>query len=106
MSPLMRKAARARYRARRLDNGPVSKRFPPLLLPLTLVNLTGHMAFSGGRVSGSLFALSVGSPELVVGIFMARFSVLPTLAAMSIVRWVDRMGALPWLRSGMLTVLI
>src|SRR5450756_1041346 len=106
MSPLMTKAARVCYRARRRDNGSVSKRFPPLLLPLTLVNLTGHMAFSGGRVSGSLFALSAGSPELVVGIFMAMFSVLPTLAAMSVGRWVDRMGALPVLRFGMLTVLI
>src|ERR1035437_1988582 len=106
MLPLMTKAARARYRARGRDNRPVFKRFPPLLLPLTLVNLTGHMAFSGGRVSGSLFALSVGSHEWVVGIFMAMFSVLPTLAAMSVGRWVDRMGALPVLRFGMLTVLI
>ncbi len=82
------------------------KHFPPLLLPLILVTLTGHMAMSGGRVSGSLFALSVGSPELVVGIFMAMFSVLPTLAAMSIGRWVDRMGALPVIRLGVLAVLI
>lgn len=64
------------------------------------------MAMSGGRVSGSLFALSVGSPELVVGIFMAMFSVLPTLAAMSIGRWVDRIGALPVMRAGVLAVLI
>ncbi|MDP3616906.1 MAG: MFS transporter [Rhodoferax sp.] len=82
------------------------KHFPPLLLPLILVTLTGHMAMSGGRVSGSLFALSVGSPELVVGIFMAMFSVLPTLAAMSIGRWVDRIGALPVMRTGVLAVLI
>ncbi len=64
------------------------------------------MAMSGGRVSGSLFALSVGSPELVVGIFMAMFSVLPALAAMSIGRWVDRMGALPVIRFGVLAVLV
>lgn len=106
MWPLTSRAARARYRARCRDNGPVSKRFPPLLLPLILVTLTGHMAFSGGRVSGSLFALSAGSHEWVVGIFMAAFSVLPTLAAMSIGRWIDRMGALPVLRFGVLTVLI
>ncbi|MDD5333322.1 MAG: MFS transporter [Rhodoferax sp.] len=82
------------------------KHFPPLLLPLILVTLTGHMALSGGRLSGSLYALSVGSPELVVGIFMAMFSVLPALAAMSIGRWVDRMGALPVIRLGVLAVLI
>ena len=80
-------------------------RFPPLLLPLILVTLTGHMALSGGRVSGSLYALRVGSPELVVGLFMATFSVLPALAAMSIGRWVDRMGALPVMRLGVLSVL-
>lgn len=82
------------------------KHFPPLLLPLILVTLTGHMALSGGRLSGSLYALSVGSPELVVGIFMAMFSVLPALAAMSIGRWVDRMGALPVIRLGVLAVLV
>lgn len=64
------------------------------------------MALSGGRLSGSLYALSVGSPELVVGIFMAMFSVLPALAAMSIGRWVDRMGALPVIRLGVLAVLV
>ncbi len=84
----------------------MSKRFPPLLLPLILITLTGHMAMSGGRVSGSLFALSTGSPELVVGLFMATFSVLPTLAAMSIGRWVDRIGALPVMRMGVLAVLV
>ncbi|MFZ4481537.1 MAG: MFS transporter [Rhodoferax sp.] len=82
------------------------KHFPPLLLPLILVTLTGHMAMSGGRVSGSLYALSVGSPEMVVGLFMATFSALPTLAAMSIGRWVDRIGALPVMRFGVLAVLI
>ena len=82
------------------------KHFPPLLLPLILITLTGHMAMSGGRVSGSLYALNVGSPELVVGIFMALFSVLPTLAAMSIGRWIDRIGALPVMRIGVLAVLV
>ena len=82
------------------------KRFPPLLQPLILITLTGHMAMSGGRVSGSLYALSVGSPELVVGVFMAMFSVLPTLAAMSIGRWVDGIGALPVMRFGVLAVLV
>ena len=84
----------------------MAKHFPPLLLPLILITLTGHMAMSGGRVSGSLYALNVGSPELVVGLFMAMFSVLPTLAAMSIGRWVDRIGALPVMRSGVLAVLL
>lgn len=100
------RAARARSRHRQRHNQAVSKRFPPLLLPLMLITLTGHMAMSGGRLSGSLYALSAGSAELVVGIFMATFSVLPTLAAMSIGRWVDRIGALPVMRFGVLAVLL
>ncbi len=106
MSPSTSRAARDRYRRRHRHNGTVPKRFPPLLLPLILITLTGHMAMSGGRVSGSLYALSVGSPELVVGLFMAMFSVLPTLAAMSVGRWVDRIGALPVMRFGVLAVLL
>ncbi len=106
MSPSTSRAVRDRYRRRHRHNGTVPKRFPPLLLPLILITLTGHMAMSGGRVSGSLYALSVGSPELVVGLFMAMFSVLPTLAAMSVGRWVDRIGALPVMRFGVLAVLL
>lgn len=106
MSPLTSRAGHARYRRRHRDNRGVPKRFPPLLLPLILVTLTGHMAFSGGRVSGSLYTLSVAAPEWVVGLFMATFSLLPTLAALSIGRWIDRMGALPVLRFGVMTVLL
>ena len=39
----------------------LTSRFPPFLLPLILINLTGHMALSGGRVSGSLYVLKTGS---------------------------------------------
>ena len=41
----------------------LTSRFPPFLLPLILINLTGHMALSGGRVSGSLYVLKTGNPE-------------------------------------------
>ncbi len=99
------RAGRVRFRPSR-DNRSVPKHFAPLLLPLILITLTGHMAMSGGRVSGSLYALSVGSPELVVGVFMALFSVLPALAAMSIGRWIDRIGARPVMRVGVLAVLL
>ena len=74
------------------------KHFPPLLIPLILVTLTGHMALSGGRVSGSLYALSVGSPELVVGLFMAMFSVLPALAAAEAAASGAAAASLPFLK--------
>ncbi len=68
--------------------------------------MTGHMALSGGRVAGSLFTLKSGSPEFVVGVFMALFSIIPMFASISIGRWVDRAGATRVLRFGVMLVLI
>jgi MFS family permease len=79
---------------------------PPFLLPLILINMTGHMALSGGRVAGSLFTLKSGSPEFVVGVFMALFSIIPMFASISIGRWVDRAGATRVLRLGVMLVLV
>jgi MFS family permease len=81
-------------------------RFPPFLFPLILINLTGHMALSGGRVTGSLFILKTGGPEYLVGVFMALFSIIGALTALSIGRWVDRTGAARVMRWGMALVLI
>jgi MFS family permease len=81
-------------------------RFPPFLLPLILINLTGHMALSGGRVSGSLYILKTGNAEYLVGVFMALFSIIGVLTALSIGRWVDRVGAGRVMRLGMSLVLI
>ena len=81
-------------------------RFPPFLLPLILINLTGHMALSGGRVTGSLFILKTGGAEYLVGVFMALFSIIGALTALSIGRWVDRTGAARVMRLGMALVLV
>jgi MFS family permease len=81
-----------------------SSRFPPFLLPLIFISLTAHLALSGGRVAGSLFALKTGSAEYVVGIFMALFSVIPMFAALAVGRWVDRAGASRVMRVGIAMV--
>lgn len=81
-------------------------RLAPLLLPLIFVNLTGHMALSGGRLSGSMFLLHSGEAESLVGLFMALFSVLPVLVSLSIGRWVDRAGAGPVLKAGVALVVV
>ena len=81
-------------------------RLPPFLLPLIFINLTGHMALSGGRVSGSLYVLKTGHPEYLVGVFMALFSVIPVLTSLSIGRWVDRVGAPRVMRLGIGLVLV
>ena len=81
-------------------------RLPPFLIPLILINLTGHMALSGGRLSGSLYVLQTGQPEAFVGLFMALFSVLPVITSLAIGRWVDRAGAARVIRVGVVLVLI
>lgn len=83
-----------------------TSRFPPFLLPLILINLTGHMALSGGRVSGSLYVLKAGNPEYLVGVFMALFSAIPVLTSLAIGRWVDRVGASRVMRLGISLVLV
>ena len=84
----------------------LAARFPPFLLPLIFINLTGHMALSGGRLTGSLFVLKSGLAESLVGLFMALFSVIPTMTALSIGRWVDRAGAARVMRVGIAMVLL
>ncbi|MBL8310858.1 MAG: MFS transporter [Burkholderiales bacterium] len=80
--------------------------FPPFLLPLIFINLTGHMALSGGRVAGSLYVLKTGHAEYLVGVFMALFSAIPVLTSLSIGRWVDRAGAPKVMRVGISLVLL
>ena len=81
-------------------------RLPPFLLPLILINLTGHMALSGGRVTGSLYILQSGHAEYLVGVFMALFSIISVLTALSIGRWVDRVGSTRVMRLGIGLVLV
>jgi MFS family permease len=80
--------------------------FPPFLLPLIFINITGHMALSGGRLSGSLLILKEGNPEALVGVFMALFSVVPVMTSLATGRWIDRIGAARVLRLGMAFLLV
>ena len=81
-------------------------RLPPFLLPLIFINATGHMALSGGRLTGSLFILNSGYPEAFVGVFMALFSIVPVLTSLHIGRWVDSAAAVRALRIGVALVLL
>ena len=83
-----------------------SARFPPFLLPLIFISLTGHMALSGGRLTGSLFVLQNGMAESLVGIFMALFSIIPVMVSLAVGRWVDRAGAVRVMRVGVTLVLV
>jgi MFS family permease len=84
----------------------VFRSLPPFLPALILINLTGHMALSGGRLTGSLFVLANGQPEAMVGLFMAMFSVIPVMTSLAIGRWVDRAGAARVMRAGIGLVMV
>lgn len=81
-------------------------RFPPFLLPLIFINLTGHIALSGGRLIGSLYILDNGHAEALVGVFMALFSVIPVLTSLQIGRWVDRAGPELAMKVGVAVLLV
>lgn len=81
-------------------------RWLPAYLPtLILINLTGHMALSGGRLSGSMFLLRSPGGEVMVGVFMALFSVIPVVSSLAVGRWVDRVGSPRVMRTGISLVL-
>ncbi len=71
-----------------------------------LINLTAHLALSGGRVAGSVFALKNGASELTAGILMGLYAFLPVLTALQVGRWVDRAGAYIAIRVGVACVLL
>jgi MFS family permease len=62
-----------------------------LALIVVLTVLT-HMAFAGGRVAVSLFALSLGASSFTVGVLGALFAALPMFFAVSTGRAIDRIG--------------
>ena len=83
-----------------------ASRLPPFLLPLIFINLTAHMALSGGRLTGSLYILKTSGAEYLVGVFMALFSIIPVLTSLSIGRWVDRVGAGRVMRLGVALIVL
>lgn len=67
----------------------LSLQFLPIFLFLGLA----HMAMAGGRVLVSLYALHLHSSALTVGILMGLFALFPSLFAVAMGRWIDRIGA-------------
>ncbi len=79
---------------------------PRFLPTLILVNLTAHMALSGGKLSGALFTLRSGAPEVVMGFYLALFASIPLFTSLSVGRWIDRVGALHVMRRGVSLLLL
>ena len=56
------------------------------------ITVFAHTAFNGSRVSVSLYALSLQSSPLTVGLLISLYSVLPMLLSVSAGRMIDRVG--------------
>lgn len=61
----------------------------PFLVILLVLN---HIAFNGGRVTVTLFAINQGATALTVGTLLALYALLPALLSVWVGRWVDRVG--------------
>jgi predicted MFS family arabinose efflux permease len=59
---------------------------------LVLATVFAHSAFSGSRLTISLFALDRGASPLTVGVLMSLMSALPMLVGVTAGRLVDRVG--------------
>jgi len=57
-----------------------------------VLNVLGHLAFVGARMSTSLFALRLGASPATVGVLMALFAALPMLLSVGTGRLIDRIG--------------
>jgi predicted MFS family arabinose efflux permease len=64
----------------------------PQILPLIVCAVLAHAALTGSRVTVSLTALHHGASALFVGLAIGMFGLFPLLLAVSMGRWVDRIG--------------
>jgi predicted MFS family arabinose efflux permease len=62
------------------------------LLPLMAVLVLVHLAFTGGRVSLTLYAITLHASTFVVGLQVSLLSILPMLLSVRLGRWIDRVG--------------
>jgi MFS family permease len=56
------------------------------------LNALAHLAYVGGRMTTSLFALSLGASDFTVGLLMSLFAALPMLLSIASGRLIDRRG--------------
>ena len=61
----------------------------PLVVLFTVLN---HLAYTGSRVTVSLFALHEGASALAVGVLMSLFALLSMLISVPVGRLVDCIG--------------
>jgi predicted MFS family arabinose efflux permease len=62
------------------------------LASLVVLSVFAHTAFNGSRVTVSLYALSLQSSPLTVGVLVSLYSLLPVFLSVSAGRMIDRVG--------------
>ncbi len=72
--------------------GTTPERQPARLAFLVALTVFAHTAFNGSRVTVSLYALSLQSTPLTVGVLVSLYSLLPMFLSVSAGRMVDRVG--------------
>ena len=59
---------------------------------IVCLTVLGHVAFTGSRMTVSLFAIHLQAPPLTVGVLMGLYALLPALLSIQAGRVVDRVG--------------
>jgi predicted MFS family arabinose efflux permease len=62
------------------------------LLPMVVMMMLVHLAFTGGRVALTLYAIELHASTFVVGMQVSLLSVLPMLLSVKTGRWIDGAG--------------
>ena len=63
------------------------------LITLVVVMVLAHLAFTGGRVSISLYAIRQHASTLTVGLLVSLLSIVPMVLSVHLGRWTDLIGA-------------
>jgi predicted MFS family arabinose efflux permease len=59
---------------------------------LLLIVLCNMSSFRASKVLVSLFAIELGAPQIIIGVMIAMYSLLPALLALSVGKLTDRLG--------------
>ena len=74
-------------------------------LPLIIILMVlDHIAFTGSRISVTLYAIFLGESTLTVGTLLALYALLPAVFSVPAGRWIDRIGIAIPLQVGSLGV--
>jgi MFS family permease len=78
----------------------------PLVLRLIGVIMLAHLAFSGVRLTLTLWAVDRGMSPLAVGLLLSALMIVPMFTSVAMGRWSDRVGFRPPVRLGLWMIFV